>query len=135
MNWYIVEFEDANTDKQLKFTSAADLAAHVRQYGDYILALDTKHRVPLSSMLLVGATGSGKSYGLYSLIIEAKSWDVKPHLYFCDPKNSSLVVLGNKIDLEHSGGTVNYPPRYSYWMNLRPLCLLCRRWTRPRETR
>ena len=105
-NWFIFEIEDAKTDRQLKFDSSKELITYTRQFGDNMLVFDSKNRAPLSSLLLVGTTGSGKTYALYSLILQALSWSIKPNLFFADPKNSSMVVLGNKINSAQSAGSV-----------------------------
>jgi hypothetical protein len=105
-NSYVYEFEDASIDRQLVFNSYQELIAYTHEVGDYKLFMDGKNVVPISSLLLVGSTGSGKSYSTYSLILTMLNWEIKPNLMFADPKNSSLVVLGNHIAPENTAGTV-----------------------------
>lgn len=105
-NSYVYEFEDASIDRQLIFNSYQELVAYTHEVGDYKLFMDSKNIVPISSLLLVGATGSGKSYSTYSLILTMLNWEIKPNIMFADPKNSSLVVLGNHITTENTAGTV-----------------------------
>lgn len=105
-NSYVYEFEDASIDRQLVFNSYQELVAYTHKVGDYKLFMDGKNTVPISSLLLVGSTGSGKSYSTYSLILSMLNWEIKPDIMFADPKNSSLVVLGNHIAPENTAGTV-----------------------------
>ncbi len=105
-NSYVYEFEDASIDRQLVFNSYKELVAYTHEVGDYKLFMDSKNIVPISSLLLVGSTGSGKSYSTYSLILTMLNWEIKPDIMFADPKNSSLVVLGNHIAPENTAGTV-----------------------------
>lgn len=105
-NFYVYEFEDASIDRQLVFNSYKELAVYAHEVGDYKLFMDSKNIVPISSLLLVGSTGSGKSYSTYSLILTMLNWKNKPDIMFADPKNSSLVVLGNHIAPEHTAGTI-----------------------------
>ena len=105
-NSYVYEFEDASIDRQLVFNSYQELVTYTHEVGDYKLFMDSKNIVPISSLLLVGSTGSGKSYSTYSLILTMLNWEIKPNIMFADPKNSSLVVLGNHIAPENTAGTV-----------------------------
>lgn len=105
-NYYVYEFEDASVDTQLVFDSYKDFCMYAKKVGDYTLFTDAKTKVPLTHLLLVGATGSGKTYSLYTLILTMLNWSVKPNLFFADPKNSSLVVLGNRIDSQNTAGTI-----------------------------
>jgi len=106
MNWYVFVFEDGSIDRQLKFNNYPAFRDFGRQYDSYTLTMDTRNQVPLSSLLLVGQTGSGKTYALYSLICQLVEKSIKHVLYMCDPKNSSLCVLGNRISPSHTAGTV-----------------------------
>lgn len=105
-NAYIYEFEDAKMDHRLIFHSYDDFKDYTKMIPDYELFMDEKNVVRLSSLLLVGSTGSGKTYALYTLIFTMLNWKIQPHLYFCDPKNSSLVVLGNALCPDNTAGTV-----------------------------
>lgn len=105
-NWYIYEFADSSVDNQLVFHSYKEFAEYAQKCGDYQLFMDKKSHVPLSSLLLVGATGSGKTYALYGLIYQLINWCVKPVLYFADPKNSSLCVLGKRLSPQRTAGTM-----------------------------
>lgn len=96
-NWHVYLISDSTVSNQLIFDSIDEFTVYQKRYGNYTLYMDKDNHVPLSSLLLVGATGSGKTYALYSLILQMKLWTIAPTLYFCDPKISSLYVLGAKI--------------------------------------
>lgn len=104
-NWYIYEVENSKADCQLVFQSYEEFSGYCKGQKDYTLFIDKRTSVPLSSLLLVGQTGSGKTYALYSLILQLLNWPNRPKLYFMDPKNSSLCVMGNRIAPEHTAGT------------------------------
>lgn len=101
-NTWVYEIEDAQADSQLVFNSLSELQASAHEAGSYRLRIDKKVTVPLSHTLLVGATGSGKSYALYSSVLSMLSWTVPPVLYFADPKMSGLGVLGNILAPDRS---------------------------------
>ena len=101
-NFYIFEIYDSNIDQQYKFTSFSDFRNQSKQIGNYHLFIDKSVSIPLHGTLLVGQTGSGKTYALYSLILQMLTKKVHYHLYFADPKNSSLAVLGDKISKENT---------------------------------
>lgn len=105
-NFYVYEFEDATIDRQLVFNSYSDFCKHAKTVGDYKLFMDNRTVVPLTHLLLAGSTGSGKTYASYSLIHTMLCWEIPANLYICDPKNSSLVVLGNRICPDKTAGTV-----------------------------
>lgn len=105
-NWYIYEVENSKADCQLVFQSYEEFSGYCKGQKDYMLFIDKRTSVPLSSLLLVGQTGSGKTYALYSLILQLLNWPNRPKLYFMDPKNSSLCVMGSRIAPEHTSGTV-----------------------------
>lgn len=105
-NYYIYEFQDSTVNTQLVFDSYKEFSNYAKAVGNYTLFMDSQTKVPLTHLLLVGATGSGKTYSLYTLILTMLNWNVKPDLYFADPKNSSLVVLGNRIAQDNTAGTI-----------------------------
>lgn len=105
-NWYIYEVENSKADCQLVFQSYEEFSGYCKGQKDYTLFIDKRTSVPLSSLLLVGQTGSGKTYALYSLILQLLNWPNRPKLYFMDPKNSSLCIMGKRIAPECTAGTV-----------------------------
>lgn len=96
-NWYIYEIEDSSVEWRLVFDDYQAFKSYCRQQEPYTLFVDKRVSLPLCSMLLVGETGSGKTYTLYSLVLQLANWDVAPVLYFADPKGSSLYVMGGRI--------------------------------------
>lgn len=106
-NYWIFEFEDAQTNRRLIFNDYRSFIERCSQCEPYTLFVDERLTLPVTSMLLVGATGSGKTYGLYCLILQLLNWKIKPKLYFSDPKNSSLCVLGKKISPGRTAGTIS----------------------------
>ena len=76
----------------------------------YQLAVDITTTIPISSSLICGSTGSGKSYAVYGLILQLLSKTFpngeSAHLYFADPKMSGLFTLGRTIAPEQTGCTI-----------------------------
>lgn len=105
-NYWVYEFEDSRLDHRLIFNSYEKFVFACQQAGDYKITANGKYTLPLASMLLSGTTGSGKTYAAYSIIMQMLNWTIRPTIYFCDPKNSSLYVMGRKIAPEHTAGTV-----------------------------
>ena len=104
MNQYIFEFETAGV-KQLVFDDYIHFKNDCVRCQDYTLFLDAKNSVPLHHTLIVGSTGSGKTYALYSLILQLLNFSVVPDVSFADPKNSSLYTLGKQIAPENNAGS------------------------------
>ena len=105
-NFWVYDFEDSYIDQRLVFDSFTDFAAYAKHCGDYKIMTNARYTLPLASMLITGTTGSGKTYAAYSVIMQMLLWAIKPTLYFADPKNSSLYVMGRHICPERSAGTV-----------------------------
>lgn len=69
-NNYIYEFELYHVE-QLSFQSSKEFFDYSRNTtNDYELFLDSRHKVPLFHALIVGQTGSGKSYCLYNFVLQ-----------------------------------------------------------------
>lgn len=100
--YYIFEIYDSNIDQQLKFNNIWQLKKRSSQVDDYTLLIDKSVSISLYGTLLVGQTGSGKTYALYSLILQMLTKNVSYHIYFADPKNSSLAVLGERLSKENT---------------------------------
>lgn len=96
-NWFVYEFVNANVDNQLEFNSYNGFVAYTKQFGSYRLCLDKRNVVTVTSTLLSGVTGSGKTYALYSMVLQSLNWKIKPEFYFADPKGSSFAVFGKKV--------------------------------------
>ncbi|MCG7335392.1 hypothetical protein MHZ95_08885 [Sporosarcina sp. ACRSM] len=101
-NYHVFEIYDSNIDQQYKFDSFDELKKQSAQVDDYTLLIDKSIAISLYGTLLVGQTGSGKTYALYSLILQMLIKNVLYNIYFADPKNSSLAVLGEKISIENT---------------------------------
>lgn len=100
--YYIFEIYDSNIDQQLKFNTIWDLMKQSSQLDDYTLLIDKSISISLYGTLLVGQTGSGKTYALYSLILQMLTKNISYNIYFADPKNSSLAVLGERVSQENT---------------------------------
>ena len=99
---WIFELVDAATNFSLVFETFGDFKRYVLEnYDRYHLFLDSRSAVWLSSVLAVGQTGSGKSYLLYSLVLQLHVKEAI--LYLCDPKNSGLASLGRMLCPERTG--------------------------------
>ena len=101
-NYYCYEISDSRMDRQLRFDSYAALAdyahKHTNKYGSYTLFCDGRNEgIKIRSLLLVGITGSGKSYALMGLIAQLLNWPVHPIVYYADPKGSDIAVLGGAL--------------------------------------
>lgn len=101
-NYHIFEIYDSNIDQQLNFNGLCELKRQTSQVDDYTLIIDKSISISLYGTLLVGQTGSGKTYALYSLILQMLAKNVQYNIYFADPKNSSLAVLGERISAENT---------------------------------
>ena len=106
-NRYVYEIEDACLDRRLTFNDVEQLRASAEDAGDCSIKVDKKTTVPLASSLIVGATGSGKTYSVYHMVLSMLCWQNRPSLWFADPKNSSLVSLGNVINTDHTSGDID----------------------------
>ena len=95
-SWYVFEMVDASSDFHMAFESYPDFRDYVLEnYDGRHWFLDSRSAPEVSSALVVGQTGSGKSYLLYSLLLQLHVKGAK--LYVCDPKNSGLASLGMKV--------------------------------------
>ena len=89
------------------FHSADVFLTHSRiMCGDYELFIDGKSKIPLHHLLIVGQVGSGKTYALYSLILQMLDKRVPYQLYFADPKASSLSTLGGVVAPKTTAETI-----------------------------
>lgn len=98
MNWYVLQLEDVSISKKVKFDSAEDFLKYIRQFNKYQIMIDPYTVLDLSSMLICGSTGSGKSYLIYSIIIQLIHATNKCELFMADPKRSSMFVIGMAIN-------------------------------------
>lgn len=101
-NYYCYEISDSRIDQQLTFSSYEELSDYSKKqtdkHGLYTLFMDGRNEgIKIRSMLLVGITGSGKSYALMGLIAQLLNWPVPPVMYYADPKGSDIAVLGDSL--------------------------------------
>ena len=101
-NYYCFEISDSRIDRQLKFSSYTELTSyakkHTDKHGPYTLFCDARNQgIRIRSLLLVGITGSGKSYALMGLLAQLLNWSIPPIIFFADPKGSDIAVLGGAV--------------------------------------
>lgn len=111
-NYYSYEIADSRIDRQLQFDSYQELCAyakrHTDKYGPYTLFCDARNEgIKIRSLLLVGITGSGKSYALMGLIAQLRNWPIAPVIYFADPKGSDIAVLGGSLAPERTADDID----------------------------
>lgn len=97
-NWYVYELVNASKSFKQKFNSIEEFSNENKTHQTYKLFLDARTEVKMQHILLVGQTGSGKTYSLYSVILQMLFKNIKYNLYFADPKNSSLAVIGEAMN-------------------------------------
>lgn len=111
-NCYTYEISDCRIDRRLTFASYQELCdyakRHTDKYGPYTLFCDERNRgIKIRSLLLVGITGSGKSYALMGLIAQLKNWPIPPVVYYADPKGSDIAVLGGSLAPERTADNID----------------------------
>ena len=111
-NYYCYEISDSRIDRQLQFDSYTALSDYARKhtgkYGPYTLFADGRNEgIKIRSLLLVGITGSGKSYALMGLIAQLLNWPVPPVMYYADPKGSDMAVLGSSLAPERTADNID----------------------------
>ena len=111
-NYYCYEISDVRIDQQLVFANYQELSdyakRHTGKYGPYTLFCDARNEgIKIRSMLLVGITGSGKSYALMGLIAQLRNWPISPVIYYADPKGSDIAVLGGSLALERTADDID----------------------------
>ena len=79
---------------------------HEADIGMYEIFLDSRHIVPVFHTLIIGQTGSGKSYCLYNFILQMITKPKPYELYIADPKYSGLYALGNRINQNQVASSV-----------------------------
>ena len=101
-NYYIYELVDGSVSYRLIFNSADSFIDYNSKISPYKLFLDGRSMVKLQHTILVGMTGSGKSYSLYSLVMQMLNKSVNYNIHFADPKGSSLAVIGSAVNSEQT---------------------------------
>lgn len=101
-NMYIYELIDGSVSYKMTFKSFGDFKKYSGSTPTYKLFLDKRTVVKLQHCLLVGMTGSGKTYALYNLLLQMMNKDVPYQLFYADPKGSSLAVIGYAVAEERT---------------------------------
>lgn len=96
-NWLLYDFVDAKRDYRLTFDTLDDFKARCAECGTYQFFLDARTRFTLCHALIVGGTGSGKTYLLYSLILQSLLKKLNFNLYLADAKGADVYQLGCNI--------------------------------------
>mgnify|MGYP002626517256 CR=1 FL=1 len=96
-NDIIIEAIDSRASFKLVFSSLKEFQDYCKSFTGYQLFLNSRTVVKLQSMLIAGITGGGKTYALYSFLMQLVYKKTKCHLYFVDPKGSSLSVFSKPI--------------------------------------
>ena len=99
-NHYRFEFYDSSIERRLTFNSFEAFKAHSGLMGTYEFFIDSYTNLPLTHQLIVGQTGSGKSYTLHGYLLQMLLKPVPYHLYFADMKDSSVALLGERLSPE-----------------------------------
>ena len=103
-NKLIIRIVDVQFDRTLRFNSMNEFINYWKSKKDrYNIFIDRNLNIKRSSMLVVGKSGSGKSYFLYSLLAQSVMAFGFKNVWILDPKNSSLSVLGKEYIGEHTG--------------------------------
>ena len=106
-NSYLYDIFDSSYDRQLVFENCAEFTAALEGLDDYSLLVDSVTTIPLHHSLISGQTGSGKSFFVQELIWEILSKKIPYTLYICDPKQSELYQISNRIAPERTADTVD----------------------------
>lgn len=104
-NHYYFDFYDSSLERKLSFGSFEEFRAYSGSLGAYELFIDGCTRLPLTHQLVVGQTGSGKSYALLGYALQMLLKPVGYCLYFADPKESGIAILGGLVSPETTAGS------------------------------
>lgn len=99
-NHYRFDFYDSSLERRLVFDSFEAFKAHSNLLGKYELFIDSYTNLTLTHQLIVGQTGSGKTYALHGYLLQMLLKPIPYHLYFADPKASSIALLGERVSPE-----------------------------------
>ena len=96
-NYYVYELIDGSVDFKLTFKSFSEYLKYNAKIPCYSIFLDSRSVVKLQHTLIVGVTGSGKTYCLYNILLQFYNKNISYKVYYADPKGSSLAVIGQTI--------------------------------------
>ncbi len=117
-NYYVYEIIDSEISHKITFNSFNEFKVYNDKISQYELFLDKRTNVKIQSALIVGATGFGKTNALYNIILQMLNKKIKYNIYFADLKNSSLAVLGNKINENRTAENFNEIVEKLYEFNI-----------------
>ena len=95
-NWLILELHDFTKSRRLIFNDFNEFKNRIEKVPKNQLLIDQNLTIKNQHCLIVGRTGSGKSYFLETLIAEWLIHGVE--LLIADPKNADLSVISEKIN-------------------------------------
>lgn len=102
-DYWIYGFISIHQLKSSKFESLDDyLNWAQKNTNKYQLRIDDRLSFDLKHTLLVGATRSGKTYGLIGLLLQMLNKSVTYELFFADPKNDQLKKIGKWINPQNT---------------------------------
>lgn len=107
-DWLIYDFYSISAQIQQRFDKFTDFliwANHTTD--DYQLRVDNRLTMNLKHTLLVGATRTGKTYGLIGLLLQMINKSIKYHLYFADPKNDQVRKIGTWVSIDQTAVITN----------------------------
>lgn len=98
-DWYIYDIYSVKSEIQQSFDALEEFV-HWSQHDtdDYQLKIDNRFITDLTHTEIVGATRSGKTYGMLSLLIQMVNKNIDYELYFADPKNADFKNYGFYIN-------------------------------------
>lgn len=99
-NHYRFDFYDSSFERRLVFYSFEEFKAHSNLRDKYELFVDSCTNLTLTHQLIVGQTGSGKTYTLFGYLLQMLIKPIPYHLYFADPKASSIALIGERVSPE-----------------------------------
>ena len=106
-NQVVYEIYDFRTANSQIFNSFREYAEYCKSDEPYRLKIDARTELALQGMMIVGQTGTGKTYSLYGLILQMLLKPVTYNLYFADPKGSSLYALGQILGIKTNAVSVD----------------------------
>ncbi|WP_337019175.1 hypothetical protein [Oceanobacillus massiliensis] len=98
-DYWIYNFYSVDSQIQIPFKSMEEYLKWSNETTNrYQLRIDKRLSFDLKHTLLVGATRTGKTYGLIGLMLQMINKSIHYELFFADPKNDQLRKIGNWIN-------------------------------------